>query len=321
MDTQLLFDRVNFIGEEKKYYFIRTNGGKNYSAYLDNNFIAIGWNTITIEDLLNNVDLLKNKIGVEVNKSRVANNDPILDLQSKKGKSKVTSVFNKLKKFKDLNRGDIIVIPSYNSDKLSFGMIDDDNIYIDDIPYGNCVFNKRRRVKWIEEKTMLELDPMFYKIKSNRHAISDISKYSEYIDFATNTLYLKGDSGFYVLNVSTNEEINVSSLLQLMQEVQDITNDLNNHFNLNENIQQNTIKLTLHSPGTVSFKFPRRVAVLFGLTVSLVTCQPGDVNVPNNEKNEAIGFINNPQHNTKLDSLIRTLDTLGANQGQRNTFR
>jgi|GEM_PF-4710568 hypothetical protein len=36
---------------EKEYWFVRTDSGTYYDTFKENNFIALGWNNITVRDI------------------------------------------------------------------------------------------------------------------------------------------------------------------------------------------------------------------------------------------------------------------------------
>src|SRR5690606_34959765 len=129
---------------------------------------GIGWNEISLSDL-------RSRTVFDV-KERIAQTQGI-DRNLKKGKSEITSIYNKLKKFDSLKKGDVVVIPSANSTRLAFGQIEDDRAYPDIENVSTCPYHKRRRVKWLQVKHLSDLDPFFYEMKSNRHSISDINRY------------------------------------------------------------------------------------------------------------------------------------------------
>ena len=46
-----LIKKVTEISLATQYWFVRTDYGENFETYYNNEFIAIGWNNITLEDL------------------------------------------------------------------------------------------------------------------------------------------------------------------------------------------------------------------------------------------------------------------------------
>ncbi len=310
--TDNLIDRISIIEPERKYFFVRTDSGLNFEEFYTKGFIGIGWNFITLSDLTKLSPIqIKSKIGKNLTDD--------IDLETSKGKSKATGIYTKLIRFKSLKKGDFIVIPSAGSSRLAFGVIQDHKIYIQNKNLGKCSYYKRRKVKWLEVKNQSELDPIFYRIKTSRHSISDVSKYGDYIDFVTNTLYIKDDKAHFVFDIKTTDEINVTLLLNLMESIQTITSGLNEHFNLGENINDNTVRLNLQSPGKVTFKLGVKIAAVFAAILSLHTCAPNSVNLPDNEKAAILGIA--PTYKNELDSLESTMKDLKIDQSKMNSFK
>ena len=112
------------IDSNREYWFVRTDGGKHFKTFYENGFIAIGWNEITLEDIKNVTpggNSIKNKLAKVYNK----------DITQTKHKRDVTSYFNKIMRFHQLRMGDVVMIPSFGSSHLAFGIVDDQETYID----------------------------------------------------------------------------------------------------------------------------------------------------------------------------------------------
>lgn len=257
-----LLSSNNFIQSTRGYWFVRTDSGDNFEPFTEGGFIGIGWNQISIDDIENATSLQL--------KSKIAESERI-DSQNKKGKSKITGIYNKLLKFKNLAKGDIVIIPSRGSSRLAFGLIEDDMIYTDLDRSFSCDYYKRRKVKWIKIMNMRDLDPKFFQIIVSQHAISKIEKYADYIDPITNTLYFKEGSGNLVFDVRTSDDINVLTLISLIQSLQTIENEINTEFQLNENVDEASIKLNVQSPGKIVIKIPTGQTLLFLVSLLIIS--------------------------------------------------
>lgn len=248
MNFQSIVNKVEEIDVQKRYWFVRTDNGQYFQHYYDNGFIAIGWNYITINDLQQS-----SQAGTEI-KLKVAQHSGLDIGNNAIDKRKATSIYNKLRAFRELRTGDLIIIPSHSSQRLAFGYIVD-NILYSNIDDPECDFYKRRKVNWIENKDIDELDKIFYQIRVSRHTISSVKKYESYIDKVVQTLFMKDGYSHYVMDLATNDDINFKTLLELINRINEITEKLNDDFHLGEDLNNNSIKLNLQSPGKIEFKF------------------------------------------------------------------
>lgn len=322
MNISKIIDKVYVVQPEQKYYFVRTDSGNNFEEFYDKGYIGIGWNYITSTDV---EKLTNKKLDTKIRKAIVSNpaekEAEEEELKSGSGKGKITKIRNKLKRFGDLKRGDLIIIPSRSSSRFAFGIIDDEKLYTETnkLQLEHCNYYKRRKVKWLKVESFHNLDPIFYKIKTSRPAIVNISQYGDYIDFVINTLYIKDNSGYLVFNIKTNDEINVSSLLGLIESIQTLTNHLNEEFQLGENVDNNTIRINVQSPGKVAFKTGVQIAVILAATLTLHSCSPSDVNLQNEDKEKILNVTS--EYKSVLDSLDRSMQELRIDAKQMNTFK
>lgn len=263
------FDISNKLGT---YWLIRTSGGEFYDVFRNHNFVGIGWDFITNRDLNTLSDnQIREKIERDYN-TYYNNNDPI-DFNSQYGRTLASGILKKLRRFAELERGDVIIIPSAGSQFISFGIINDESSY-DKVEDDRCEFQKRRRVNWITTKELRNLDPTFYKILNSKHAISSLEEYSSFIDREIQGLFIKDGYGHLVLNVRKEEDIPISSLLSVIENTKRTISTLNEALNLNEVIDDSSIKISMQSPGQIEFKFREGIsAILFGvLVMSFSSC-------------------------------------------------
>lgn len=295
MNVSEILKRVEKVDTKANYWFVRTDYGKHFEEFVDGEYIAIGWDYLTLHEINNlSQDYVKNKISEE---------DKI-DIRKSSGKSKVTSTFNKLKTFISLKKDDIIVIPSRNSDMLSFGQI------VDDEPYEELnakTFLKRRKVKWIITKSIKDLNPIFYKVKSNQHTISRIDSYAPHIDRVVGTLFKKGDNTHFVLNIDQTDDINFEDLKKLMDNINILVRNINKELDFNENLDEFYIKINLQSKGAVELiKSGKSLAVLAFLMHSASCNSLDDV------KDDNLRTIIQNNRST-LDSTNNVIDTMKLN--------
>jgi restriction system protein len=270
-----LTERFDNLEIDKDYWFIRTSKGKNFEAFTTGGFIGIGWNYITAQDLRDRTEAeIRTKIALNERNNR----GELYDSASTKGKSKITQIYNKIRKFEALKEGDLVVIPSRNSEYLSFGFISDTEIY-NDFADLDCDFFKRRRISWIITKGLFELDPIFYKIIFSMHAISSLNGYASYIDKVVSHIFVKGDRSHLVMDIRKQEDINMDALMGLMASMKDLTSEINTEFQLGEDLSNSSVKLNVQSPGAIEFIYNHGRTILIAsillATPIVVSCSHG----------------------------------------------
>lgn len=304
-----LVKQVAEISNETDYWFVRTDYGQYFETYVDNGFIAIGWNNITLEELQNPnlVDKIRNKLIISEN----------LDESLPKTKGIVTGIINKLKSFIDLKKGDVIIIPSRNSSRYAFGIVQETQIFIDNEQSNDCEYYKRKKINWVTTKSMSQLDPNFYKMRFTQHSISKIDDYSVYIDNVINSLYIKNDNAHFVIDIKTQKDINVISLISLIDNIQLLINDINVHFNLNEQIDKNSIRLNLQSPGQIEFKLPVGKSLITLATILSLTCCNSE---PHKSNSPEIDTFVEAKTDT-INNIRKSMIDLEVNKDKINSFK
>jgi restriction system protein len=303
------------ISSTRDYWFVRTDGGELYEAFSKHNFIAIGWDQITVEEIERSFEKdenLKLKIArlskhEEDRRSRQLNEkfdpDNVIDLTTKSGKGKATTIAHKLQAFYKLTKGDVVVIPSYGTNILSFGVIADDKISTNlhgdfDVPY-----RKRRKVKWVvKDKDFDDLDGTFYALKKSMHAISSVKyELAEHIDRLMNDVFFKDGYGHYVIRVKKKEDVSATDLFSLGNDLLELLRILNRRYNFNEPIAETIVKINIQSEG--EFVLKGRIGksiVALSLAVSLIACESPNDNYEAKTKEEK----------ELIDKIKSGLDTL-----------
>lgn len=297
MTVQEILNQVENFNENRNYWFIRTDTGKHFDIFYEGNYIAIGWDYLGLKDIFSKSDSEIKEI--------IAKNEQ-LDSFDATQKGKITSIFNKISAFLKLRKGDIIIVPSRNSDRLAFGEIMETEPYEDSnaIEMGN--YFKRRKVKWIENKSIFELDPMFYQLKRNQHTISSVDRFAPYIDKVVGSLFKKGDKTHYVLNIEKRDDINFRDLSNLMDNIEDIILEINRELKFDDNLDEFFVKINLQSPGKMELIKAGKSLAILAYLLNLVSCGID----PKTEKDPQIKNIatkiQGKLNNTK--TIIDTLD-------------
>lgn len=260
MTINQIINKVEIINTNSKYRFIRTEKGTLFEQFTNENHIAIGWDYITI-------NMFKSATSKTI-KERIAKAENI-NLDSSHGKSISTSLYNKIAMFLDLSKGDFVICPSKNSDRLAFGQI------IDDVAYEDTnaqMYIKRRNVKWIKIVHITDLNPIFYQVKSNHHSISNINKYAPHIDRVIGNLFEKEGNTHYVFNVGKEDDISFDELNDLMDNIKLLLAKINSTFSLDESQSELYIKINLQSKGTLELIKSGKSLAILAFFLSLSSC-------------------------------------------------
>ncbi len=261
MTIDEILKNVESLNTDAKYWFVRTEYGKLFEEFLKKNYIAIGWDYLTLYEVNNvNEDLVKRKMA-EVEKA---------DLNTFNGKIKVSAAYNKIKTFISLKKDDIIIIPSRNSDRLAFGRVEDETAF-EEISVD--IFKKRRKVRWYEIKYMEDLNPIFYQVKSNQHTISNINHFAPHIDRVIGNLFEKGQNTHYVLKIEKTEDVNFDELQILMDNIKVLIQNINKELNFNEDNNEFYIKINLQSKGALELINNGKSLAILAYLIFLTSCE------------------------------------------------
>ncbi len=309
MIIEQLTRKVKEVSSQTEYWFVRTDYGEHFETYCENGFIAIGWNNITLEELGDP------KSDEKIRKKLIKSEN--FDDSKKSTKRKLSSIINKLHSFINLKMGDVVIIPSRNSSRFAFGIIESSQVYIDIGKSFDCEYYKRKKIKWVAIRNTSRLDPNFYKMRFTQHTISNINDYSIYIDNIVSPLYRKNNNTHFVIDINTVHDINVRSLITLIDGIQALTSSINSKFDLNEEIDKNSIRLQLQSPGQIEFKLMGgKSLVLLVAVLSLTYCDNPNSEINSSELNE---FIQLEQDT--IDKITSSLQELEADKERINNFK
>ncbi|GAB3949987.1 hypothetical protein GCM10028805_27290 [Spirosoma harenae] len=169
-------------------------------------------------------------------------------------------------------KGDIVIIPSVNSDLLSFGEVEDERPYTgtkNSNVENPCPFLKRRKVNWLKKDVrLIMLDPQFYRIRFVHRALTKVDAYSEgFIDRELYPLFLKENQGHLAINVRTQEPIKFNDFYLAWSDLFKLTEEFGETENLVIDPDDFDIRVNVQSPGTVEFITTSVVAIV---TMALV---------------------------------------------------
>lgn len=235
---------------DRKYWFVRTNGGEYYDEYLRKGFIAVGFNWIIDASLIKQAekDNVSKRALYEKIKAEAAEDD---GKQIKPG-----LVVNQIKRFLlEMNPGDIVLIPSENSQYIAFGEITSDTYIINEseLQENSCPFIKRRRVKWGKKLSRGSLDPYLFKAIYSHHVITDVSDSSSFINRSLSGMYVLGDKAHITFRVSTQEAVRLSDIQPLLYGFEEVAIAANFPTNITLEIKAIELKINIQSPGPIEY--------------------------------------------------------------------
>lgn len=224
------------IEESRNYWFIRTLGGKWYDDFIAGNYVAIGWNELNLSQI-NSIKSIK-----ELDKK-------IKNLYPRQSRNGLTT--SQLFRFVfEMTVGDVVVIPSKNSESFAFGIIEGEAYENTIIEADKCDFYKRRKINWVLNIAVNKIDKTLRSIRYTHNTISGLNSYSDFIDRQLNGFaYTKGNLGYMTFNVESSNNIKAQDLADFINSTLDLIT-LNNPDVYRESIE---IRASLNSPGPITY--------------------------------------------------------------------
>lgn len=247
-ELQQIFNLLNIeqIPNERNYWLIRTESGKFYYDFLQNNYVAIGWDEFSDIDTFRNTEEKKLKEQI----AKIC-----------KDEKKPGYIYNQIRRFMfDIKKGDMILIPSENSTQIAFGIVSD-SFYVRDVNNSinnpkipKCNFKKCIKVEWKSKIFKEKFDPYLRMLLFTHTTITDINNYKGYINRLLYSNYILDDMIHITFNVTTKKNINAIELVNFLNLVSKESIDVFNQVT-GSNFSKDTIdvKLNVQSPGPIEF--------------------------------------------------------------------
>ena len=259
------------INSEVKYWMMRTMGGDFYKEFVEDGFIAIGYNEITTEDL----------------KALPESDNLSKDVLATKLKDRNENITNAgypasqiLKFYRDMKIGDFVVVPGRSSHYVSFGIITSD-VYEAEDKYLHsadlCPFAKRRTVNWKKSTVKFKLNPSLQLMFNSRHIISGVDDYAQYIDSLLNDFYVKDDETHLVLRINTDGDINAGNFFAIYK-IFEIVDNFCVEYGIPETTANLVMKIQLESPGNVRLS-SKHLLILGLVGLSILSINGGGLKI------------------------------------------
>lgn len=259
MSTAPDYFNIPVIPQTKNYWLVRTQGGRYYKEYKKNNFIGIGWEDISIEDI---TDLTHNELTNKVRKH----------YPEKPGSGRTAA---QLRTFvRDIKKGDTVVITGPASNTFSIGEVLEDEPYFEEIPEealeeGSklCPFSKRKGVRWLKELHKWEMEMKFFKLLQHaQNTISDANEYADLIESLIHDFFIRGEKAHISLRVTKEGKIPMPSFFLMGKEILDLAYEFNQYSpDIKIDVDSIDTQVNVNSPGKIKFTGVAMTITVIGL--------------------------------------------------------
>ncbi len=268
----ILDDLVNNcvkINDSRNYWFVRTDSGRLYESYLDQNVISIGYPEIAINYMYKR-DISESALRQELLQkvSEIYPDHKVPGLI-------VSQLF---RFFFEVKEGDVVIIPSSSSDDLAIGIVESDvvthsNIYIkkvDSISIDD-EFNKVKNINWMRTIPKNNYNPKFFQMFSSHQAIFNVNNYASWVDPLLHDFYKKNDKYYLRLNVEKENGIIFRELFSTCLSLLDVGDEILYDLSIKEDTTNIESKINLNSPGEIDLiSYAPYILVLVALIIIFV---------------------------------------------------
>lgn len=242
MTLQEILDRIPKV-KDRRYWLVRTDGGRNYDSFLAGKFIGIGYNKITLEDI--KTGATGDEMGVSILSEK------IIKIYGEEEARPKHAARQLIKFAYEIKKGDIIMIPSENSEFIQFAEISNTSAFNEFDNKYLCDLIKRKEIKLLRQVSKNRLDPNLYKLMFSHHTITDADQYGEVIDKIINGIFIKQDHAHLVLEVQAQHDIKARSLFKMGDIALDLLDEFCEEEGLDYKSDDFEIKLAVASPGFI----------------------------------------------------------------------
>lgn len=259
---------VDYFPENINYWLIRTESGEWYEEFISNNHVTIkndDFDLSDFEDLftLNNYkekitnynNLLIRKIE---RKFQNLEEDKLEDIVNKYTLSKrqISTTSRRLYTFiKEINIGDIILIPDKNTRNLKIGLITSNakeytknqlkkiklnNLKSEYISSSNKLY---RKVEWLDRIPRKTLNTALLNAMHNHQTIIKLTKFKLQINQLLNPIFYQDNKMYINVNINNKKGLDNDLWLNLHEVIRNIENTSNDKFK--------EIKIDVQSPGFI----------------------------------------------------------------------
>lgn len=256
-----LTENIDKIPDSKKYWLIRTQSGSLYDSFIENNYIGLDHHEVSLEALARMRKMAKKNRGLfqDEIKQSVQHHYNSLDKPIDVSPQRIGLISGQIFRFyNDVKVGDIVIIPSSNSDLVSFGTVESSDIAVFSEEESRKIDTTQflnKKVKWITEFRRHSLDPNIFRMFTAHHAISDVSRYAAVIERSLNDFFILDDDAHLIINVQQEDDLKARSVFGMGHNFLELFDEIVKELKL-EGVSSNDLEITvnLNSPGKIDLK-------------------------------------------------------------------
>lgn len=255
------FGGILEIPEDMGYWLVRADGGKYYEDFFLNNFIAVSDNEITLEDIK---DSAKGAfVGITVDHYKELYREKY---QEWKPQQIAHSAGRTFKFIEEMKIGDLVLVPSKNSNRFLMGILTSDVYEITEkdlmvkveVNYSINPFYKRRSVQWVKEISRKEISEKLYWILSAHQTIFNLLDQKEYVNQLLAPIYVQNGLCHGTIKISKKEGITSNEWFELYSIIKSKSDNVKDEVIVKSNVQ---------SPGLIEFISNNYMLVISTATV------------------------------------------------------
>ena len=324
------------ISAKAKYWFVRTDGGNLYPAFIASNTIAMGYGAVGISfiESLPRSESSKElpESSKELLKAEIKRHYPPKEDEDGQISDLSGLHASQLWRFcAEIKRGDIVLVPSKRTERLSIGIVNDDVPFDEVLTHEGEAFSefrKRRKVRWVRAIERASVNPNLFALLLNHQTISDASPYSEWIDALLYEFFNKGGSFHYVLKVRTRENIRAQALFGACLDLFVLAEDFAKSEQIDFDTEDIKTRINLNSPGAVELWMAGvAAATLISLLVVLINGGGLDISLKKLDfklglKTEGLitnltNFLNARENRKTVEAVRKKLENLQVETPQQ----
>ena len=225
-------------------------------------YISISWDYVSLSILYTKDDDEIKRL-IEVYEKMSTTPEDSDDESDGTTKGKITAILNKINRFVfEIDKGDIILIPSKNSDRIAIaeviGDVYETENYVESYLQANptteivpCPYRKRRKIKILKTITKGQMDIYLAKGFNSQHALSSMDEYAPYINRTIYGIYSKGNELHTTLHAGHPNGLTLKELVELSTKLEETASSIAQQCEIPFDSSQVEVKLNIHSPGLI----------------------------------------------------------------------
>jgi hypothetical protein len=241
---------VPIVEASRNYWFFRTEGGKLFSPFIEQNIIALDY-----------ADIPDEKVNWLISGN---NNEKKIKFLTEKypQHGRPSIIISNLKKFYiDMKVGDFVLIPAASGKSVAVGKIESGVKAIEGVKikrkdgkiYVERKYQRSRKMTWLVQERKSFISYKLYGLFNTHQAISRANDYSEWINNLVYTVYKQNDKYHYVINVKQKHGLTGKTVFGCFSDLLSLTDDFLKEEEIGENTDGVEIKIAISTPGWLTF--------------------------------------------------------------------